>query len=206
MQQLTGLPINYLITVNFHGFKLLVNKLHGVYVDVDHRYINTPGGPGGYATIDLQPGYQKLDGQQALDFVRFRHTDSDLYRLARQQLFLEALKDRLRVGFSLLDIPKLIGALKSNVEIGRGGSTARRAWTRSSRMRVSATTFSRGICSGTSSTTSQDCGCLNAQVCAAADRREAAVRSVHAPGRDASPAARTRSRSGRKPKARSRRR
>ena len=53
------------------------------------------GGPGGYATIDLHPGYQKLDGQQALDFVRFRHTDSDVYRLARQQLFLEALKDRV---------------------------------------------------------------------------------------------------------------
>src|SRR2546428_5217800 len=71
---LTGLPINYLITVNFHGFKLLVNKLHGVYVTVDHRYINTVSGPGGYAKIDLHPGYQKLDGQQALDFVRCRHT------------------------------------------------------------------------------------------------------------------------------------
>ena len=87
--------------LDFHGFKLLVNKLHGVYVDVDHRYINTVGGPGGYAKIDLEPGYQKLDGQQALDFVRFRHTDSDLYRLARQQLFLEALKDR--VALELLD-------------------------------------------------------------------------------------------------------
>ena len=123
VQKLTGIPINYLVTVNFHGFKLIVNKLHGVYVTVDHRYINTQGGPSGYATIDLEPGYQKLDGQQALDFVRFRHTDSDLYRLARQQLFLEALKDRFAGGFSLLDIPKLIGALKQNLEIARGGST-----------------------------------------------------------------------------------
>jgi polyisoprenyl-teichoic acid--peptidoglycan teichoic acid transferase len=84
VEHLTGLPVNYLITVDFHGFKLLVNKLHGVYVDVDHRYLNTVGGPGGFAKIDLEPGYQKLNGQQALDFVRFRHTDSDLYRLARQ--------------------------------------------------------------------------------------------------------------------------
>ena len=73
------------------------------------------------ATIDLQPGYQKLDGQQALDFVRFRHTDSDIYRNARQQLFIEALKDRLSSGFSVFSVPKLIGAVKHSIEIGQGG-------------------------------------------------------------------------------------
>ena len=120
VEKLTGIPVNYLVTIDFHGFKLLVNKLHGIYIDVDHRYLNTVGGPGGYAKIDLEPGYQRLDGQQALDFVRFRHTDSDLYRVARQQLFIEALKDRLATGVSVFDIPKLIGALKGSVEIGSG--------------------------------------------------------------------------------------
>jgi LCP family protein required for cell wall assembly len=120
VEKLTGIPVNYLITIDFHGFKLLVNKLHGIYMDIDHRYINTVGGPGGYAKINLEPGYQRLDGQQALDFVRFRHTDSDLYRVARQQLFVEALKDRLATGVSIFDIPKLIGTLKGNVEIGSG--------------------------------------------------------------------------------------
>jgi LCP family protein required for cell wall assembly len=120
VEKLTGINVNYLITIDFHGFKLLVNKLHGIYMDVDHRYLNTVGGPGGYATIDLEPGYQKLNGQQALDFVRFRHTDSDLYRVARQQLFIEALKDRLSTGVSIFQIPKLIGALKGSVEIGSG--------------------------------------------------------------------------------------
>ena len=120
VEKLTGIDVNYLITIDFHGFKLLVNKLHGIYIDVDHRYINTVGGPGGYAKINLEPGYQKLNGQQALDFVRFRHTDSDLYRVARQQLFVESLKDRLATGVSLFDIPKLIGALKGSVEIGSG--------------------------------------------------------------------------------------
>ena len=120
VEKLTGINVNYLITIDFHGFKLLVNKLHGVYMDVDHRYLNTVGGPGGYATIDLEPGYQRLNGQQALDFVRFRHTDSDLYRVARQQLFIESLKDRLSTGVSIFQIPKLIGALKGSVEIGSG--------------------------------------------------------------------------------------
>jgi len=124
VEKLTGIPVNYLITVDFHGFKLLVNKLNGVYIDVDHRYLNTVGGPGGYAKIDLEPGYQKLDGEQALDFVRFRHTDSDLYRNARQQLFIEAVKDRLSSGFSLFSIPKLIGAVKGSLQIGTGGCSS----------------------------------------------------------------------------------
>ncbi|MEN3343385.1 MAG: polyisoprenyl-teichoic acid--peptidoglycan teichoic acid transferase [Actinomycetota bacterium] len=122
VHKLTGVGVNYLVTVDFHGFKLLVNKLHGVYVDVDHRYINTVGGPTGYAKIDLHPGYQKLDGGEALNFVRFRHTDSDLYRVARQQLFVEALKDRLATSLSIFRIPSIIGAMKSNLEVARGGS------------------------------------------------------------------------------------
>jgi len=120
VEKLTGVAVNYLITVDFHGFKLLVNKLHGVFLDVDHRYINTQGGPNGYATINLEPGYQLLDGQQALDFVRFRHTDSDLYRNARQQLFVEALKSRMSGSVSIFSLPGLIGAVKGSIEIGSG--------------------------------------------------------------------------------------
>jgi LCP family protein required for cell wall assembly len=116
---LTNIPINYVITVDFHGFKLIVNKLHGVYVDVDHRYYIPPNS--GTSAINLDPGYQKLDGGDALAFVRFRHTDSDVYRNARQQLFLDALKDRLASGFSLTSIPGLVGAVKHSVEIVKAG-------------------------------------------------------------------------------------
>ena len=42
VQKLTGIPVNYLITLDFHGFKLIVNKLHGVYMNVDHRYYIAP--------------------------------------------------------------------------------------------------------------------------------------------------------------------
>ena len=67
------------MTVNFRGFRQIVDRLGGVWMDVDRRYYNDQGGPYGYATINLQPGYQKLTGYRALDFVRFRHTDSDLF-------------------------------------------------------------------------------------------------------------------------------
>ncbi len=121
MRQLTGVKVNYLITVNFRGFRQLVDKLGGIWMDVDRRYFNDRGGPYGYAKINLQPGYQNLGGYQALDFVRFRHTDSDLYRNARQQLFVRALKDQIRSNFSLTKLPKVISVLTSNIEVGQGG-------------------------------------------------------------------------------------
>jgi LCP family protein required for cell wall assembly len=124
VKQLTGLDINYLITVNFAGFKQVVDKLGGVWIDVDRRYFNNnPAGYQRYATIDLQPGYQKLNGRDALDYVRFRHTDSDLYRLARQQLFVRAMKQQVSHSFLPLSVPRIVGAIthNHNVQVGAGG-------------------------------------------------------------------------------------
>jgi LCP family protein required for cell wall assembly len=122
VKALTGLPINYLVTVNFRGFTQVVDKLGGIWVDVDRRYYNDNSGFGErYAAIDLQPGYQKLFGGDALSFVRFRHTDNDLVRNARQQLFLRAVKDRISHDLSADTIPKVVGALRRNIEVAVGG-------------------------------------------------------------------------------------
>jgi LCP family protein required for cell wall assembly len=118
MEHLTGVSVNYLITLDFNAFQTIVNRLHGVYLNVDRRYYNPLGT--GYAAINLHPGYQKLDGGQALSYVRFRHLDSDIYRNGRQQLFMEALKQRLRSTLSLsnlFEIPSIIGAVKDNLQI-----------------------------------------------------------------------------------------
>jgi LCP family protein required for cell wall assembly len=119
VKHLTGLPVNYLITVNFHGFKEVVDKMGGVWMDVDRRYYNPPND--GYATINIRPGYQQLSGQQALDFVRFRHTDDDLHRNARQQEFVRAFREQVAKSFSPLDLPSLIGTITKNIEVGEGG-------------------------------------------------------------------------------------
>jgi len=121
LRKLTGVPVNYLITVNFQGFRQVVDKLGGIWMDVDQRYLNTTSGPTGYAQINLQPGYQKLSGSEALDYVRFRHTDSDLYRNARQQSFVRAFKDEVQSNVSLTSLPKVIKALTSNIEVAQGG-------------------------------------------------------------------------------------
>ena len=96
-QVFPGLEVNHIIDFNFQGFSDLVNALGCVYGDVDHRYINDTAQTD-YSSIDLQAGYQPLCGAQALQFVRFRHTDSDLVREARQQDFLRWLSDELSLG------------------------------------------------------------------------------------------------------------
>ncbi len=121
VRKLTGLPIHYLITVNFRGFRQLVDAMGGIWIDVDRRYFNDRGGPTGYATINLHPGYQKLGGYQALDYVRYRHTDSDFYRLARQQLFVRAFKAQVAAEFSAFTLPRVVSTVTKNVEVGRGG-------------------------------------------------------------------------------------
>ncbi|MEX0675260.1 MAG: LCP family protein [Gaiellaceae bacterium] len=119
VKNLTGLPINYLVTVNFVGFVQMVAKLGGVWMDVDRRYYNPAGT--GYAEIDLHPGYQRLNGRQALSYVRYRHTDSDLYRLARQQLFVHAFKQAVTSSFSIGKLFKITGVVRENLEIGAKG-------------------------------------------------------------------------------------
>jgi len=128
VRRLTGLPINYLISVNFLGFIAVVNKLGGVWMDIDRRYYNRNVGTGStnYANIDLQPGYQRLTGKQALDFVRYRHTDSDVYRLARQQMFVSAARQQIAHSLGLRSLIGLTNTITSHhyVQIVPGGGAS----------------------------------------------------------------------------------
>jgi len=94
-------PIHHVVNINFGAFTRGVRRLGCFYVDVDRRYFNDNMPPyqseTNYATIDLKPGYQKLCGEDSLDFVRFRHLDTDIVRGARQQHYLSQAKDQLGV-------------------------------------------------------------------------------------------------------------
>jgi LCP family protein required for cell wall assembly len=105
-----GVEIDHFVEVDFHGFKDMVAKLGGIWVPVDQRYFNENVGTAAtnYANIDLQPGYQRLDGKDALAFARYRHDDSDLYRAARQQLVIrEALRETLDHELDVLKLRRL---------------------------------------------------------------------------------------------------
>jgi LCP family protein required for cell wall assembly len=81
-------PITNVMVLDYGGFRRAVDYIDGVYVDVDRDYFNDNSSGQNYATIDVDPGYQKLKGQDALDYVRYRHGDNDLVRAARQQDFM----------------------------------------------------------------------------------------------------------------------
>jgi LCP family protein required for cell wall assembly len=86
--------INHVITIDFGGFRKVIDYIGCVYADIDRDYFNDQGGPGGYAVIDIDPGYQKLCGKDALSYVRYRHGDNDLVRAARQQDFLRQVRSQ----------------------------------------------------------------------------------------------------------------
>jgi LCP family protein required for cell wall assembly len=130
VESVTGIKPDYLLNVDFSGFQRLVDTLGGVYVNVDQYYYNPKAQAQytGFSAIDVQPGYQLLDGANALAFSRYRHTDDDFHRQARQQTFLRAFEGRAADrfhGISVTDIPfinDMLGAISNSVTIvGPGG-------------------------------------------------------------------------------------
>jgi LCP family protein required for cell wall assembly len=109
VKQITGLRINHVINVDFRGFKEAVDEIGCVYTDVDRRYYNDNSNPADqYATIKVFAGYQKLCGKNALDYVRYRHTDTDIVRAARQQDFLRQAKSQVGTGKLISKQAKLL--------------------------------------------------------------------------------------------------
>jgi polyisoprenyl-teichoic acid--peptidoglycan teichoic acid transferase len=111
VKELTGLPINHVVNVDFLGFVRAVDAIGCVYTDVDRRYYHSNVGvppSEQYSEINIKPGYQLLCGKRALEYVRYRHTDTDIVRSARQQDFLSAARQRVPIKDLLLGQNKLL--------------------------------------------------------------------------------------------------
>jgi len=102
IKHVLGIDINHVFVTNFHKFANAVNAMGCVYMTVDKRYhhVNEPGSEQ-YFEINLQPGYQKLCGLEALEFVANRHESTSLIRDARDQRFL--LEAKAQYGPSLFE-------------------------------------------------------------------------------------------------------
>jgi LCP family protein required for cell wall assembly len=120
LEQLTGVDINHYLEVGFDAFRDITDSLGGVYVDVDQRYYNDNPN---FELIKLAPGYQLLNGDDALDYVRYRHDlNLDFGRMERQQTFLTAMREQA-MGWDLpLKLPGLVSALFSNVTTDLGAN------------------------------------------------------------------------------------
>jgi len=123
-----GLEVNHFVNVNFGGFRRAVNRLDCVYVDIDRRYFNDNkppvDSPFPYAAIDVQPGYQRLCGQDSLDYVRYRHADTDIVRGARQQDWLGQAKDQVGVERIFRDRDELVRIFGTYTQTNIASNTA----------------------------------------------------------------------------------
>jgi LCP family protein required for cell wall assembly len=119
-----GIPIDYYARVDFRGFVQVVDTLGGVDVPVEcelHDTFPDPANPpSGTVDLDLYPGIQHLDGQQALWYVRSRWSTHDFDRNRRQQQVLRALYHQIQDLNVIPRIPELWGAIQGTVETDLG--------------------------------------------------------------------------------------
>jgi LCP family protein required for cell wall assembly len=99
IKRVLAVEVNHVFVVTFPKFRRAVDEMGCVYMTVDRRYyhVNEPGGEQ-YFEINLQPGYQRMCGKQALEFVANRHEDTSLVRDARDQRFLLEVKSQYGAG------------------------------------------------------------------------------------------------------------
>lgn len=118
-----AVPVDHWVRVDFRAFARAVDALGGVRIDVEQRmYYEDPYQD---LRIDLQPGEQVLDGEQALHYVRFRHDElGDIGRVRRTQRFLHALLATAREQGLLARAPALVAAVLPDVETDLDLATA----------------------------------------------------------------------------------
>lgn len=117
---LLSLPIDHMVVVNFDMLRQTVDLLGGLTIDVDMdmKYNDTSDG----THIDLKKGLQKLDGQQVLDFVRYRKSNqgtgesSDFQRNERQQQVIKLILDKLSDFKSISQWGKVLDIIGENVK------------------------------------------------------------------------------------------
>ena len=107
VEKLLGVPVHHYVYTNFAGFQSIVDTLGGVTIDVEKRI--SVSGEGTLPAVTLEPGIQKLNGSEALAYVRFRNDgEADFGRMRRQQQFIKAVANELLQTKSLFKLPQLI--------------------------------------------------------------------------------------------------
>ena len=113
VENFLGVKIDYYMTTDFAGFKSTVDILGGIEYEVETkmRYYASD------VTIELDPGLQMLDGEKALQYVRWRSDGhGDLGRVQRQQKFLKALLEEMIAFRNVLKLHRLIPELAQNIK------------------------------------------------------------------------------------------
>ncbi|WP_346356124.1 LCP family protein [Azotosporobacter soli] len=117
VEGLLGIKIDHTIKIAPRGFVKVIDSLGGLDINVEKRmYYTDPYDDNGGLVIDLRPGLQHLDGQKAVQYVRYRDEEGDIGRVARQQHFIKALLAEAASPSTIVKIPSLIKDLSSVVK------------------------------------------------------------------------------------------
>ena len=117
VESLLGMPINHYILVDTKAFERIIDAMGGVDIDVEKRmYYEDPWDDNGGLIIDLYPGEQHLDGERAIQYVRYRDGEGDIGRIGRQQKFMKAVLAQLMSPQILPKLPDLVEKVSGAVE------------------------------------------------------------------------------------------
>ncbi|MDR7482203.1 MAG: LCP family protein [Armatimonadota bacterium] len=115
VEQLLGVRIPYYVKLGPDSFARIIDALGGVEVEVE-RDLKYTDSWAGY-TIDLRKGRQRLTGEQATGYIRFRHDAlGDIGRVERQHRLLGALLAQLKQPSTLLAAPRLLRAVSAHTD------------------------------------------------------------------------------------------
>ena len=126
VEQTFGVHIDHYAWVGLYGFIKSIDAVGGVNLQVIHPVLDysyptdiNSSNPYGYQRLDIQPGMQHMDGEQALQYVRSRHEDlvGDFGRTQRQRQLLLTLKDTVLTSpASLEQFPNLFSSLDGQIK------------------------------------------------------------------------------------------
>ena len=112
-----NLKIDNYVIINFTNFKHMIDILGGVDVNVEkNMYYRDPYDGQDGLVIDLQKGLQHLDGEKAMEYVRYRDEEGDIGRVGRQQKFLNAFLNKLTSPEKFLKLPAIAREIFSSIE------------------------------------------------------------------------------------------
>ena len=111
VEEFLGVDINYYMELNFLGFQKVVDAMGGVWIDVPTAIDDWKASSHspGHRASKIDAGYQLLDGEHALTFVRSRdYADADFGRMRAQQLFFKALAEQSTNMGNMFKVPSLV--------------------------------------------------------------------------------------------------
>lgn len=118
IEEFLGMPVHHYMEVDFNGFQGIVDAMGGIYVNVDVEIDDwraATHSPNRRAQR-IEPGYQLLDGEHALTFVRSRDfPDADFTRMKHQQEFFKALASQSMRWGNVLKLPGMAREFSRNV-------------------------------------------------------------------------------------------